>query len=91
MSRLLFVDPIGGAAGDMLLAALMDAGAPEPPVLHAIESVLPGRFAVTTEEVRRGGFRARALRIEPLGGAPSSVEDRFSRLDQAVAEPIRAG
>jgi uncharacterized protein (TIGR00299 family) protein len=67
MSRVLFVDVIGGAAGDMLLASLLDAGAPEEAVHRAIEAVLPGRFEIGTEEVRRGGLRARALQIRPGG------------------------
>ena len=38
MSRVLFVDPFGGAAGDMLLGALIDAGAD----VAAVSDVLAG-------------------------------------------------
>lgn len=64
MTRLALVDPVGGAAGDMLLAALLDAGAPLAAVQEAVDAVLPGRYRLSTEEVRRGGLRARLLRVE---------------------------
>jgi uncharacterized protein (TIGR00299 family) protein len=67
MSRLLYVDVVGGAAGDMLLAALLDAGADPEEVRSAVEAVLPGRFAFDTELVRRAGLRARLLRIRAGG------------------------
>ena len=56
MTRILFIDVIGGAAGDMLLAALIDAGAPEDRVRAAVDAVLPGRFRLSTEPVSRGGL-----------------------------------
>ncbi len=70
MSALLYVEVIGGAAGDMLLAALLDAGASVSAVREAVEAVLPGRFAIETVSVTRGGMRAQLLRIEPGPDAP---------------------
>ncbi|HEX9235865.1 MAG TPA: LarC family nickel insertion protein [Actinomycetota bacterium] len=92
MSRLLFVDPIGGAAGDMLLAALLDAGAPEQLVFETVEAVLPGRFIVSTEEVRRGGLRATALQIDPRQEVGAiSVGDLLSKMDdESIPEPVRS-
>ena len=54
MSRLVYVDVVGGAAGDMLLAALLDAGAPQEPVQEAVDAVLPGRFRLQSDIVARG-------------------------------------
>jgi pyridinium-3,5-bisthiocarboxylic acid mononucleotide nickel chelatase len=71
MGRLLFVDVIGGAAGDMLLAALIDAGAPLEAVRSAVEAVLPGTFDLGIEEVRRAGLRAAHLSIRRADGAPA--------------------
>lgn len=63
--RSLYVDVVGGAAGDMLLAALLDAGAPTAPVEEAVTSALGRRIEIGTDEVTRGGLRALALRLPP--------------------------
>lgn len=89
--RTLYVDPIGGAAGDMLLAALIDAGAPVEAVRSAVEATLPGRFQVDTDLVRRGGLRARLL--VPGGPeassalSPRSFEGLLRTLDTAPLPP----
>ncbi|TMK86049.1 MAG: LarC family nickel insertion protein [Actinobacteria bacterium] len=94
MTGIAYIDVIGGAAGDMLLAALIDAGAPLDDVRGAIEAVLPGRFAIDTEIVRRGGIRARLLRIAPNpsddpGVQPRTLQELLSRLDgAALPEPV---
>jgi uncharacterized protein (TIGR00299 family) protein len=94
-----FVDVVGGVAGDMLLAALLDAGASEAAVRSAVEAVLPGRFRLSTEEVTRAGLRARHLRLEdgpaahPRGGDGAGVPfPAFrARVEHAVLpEPVRA-
>jgi pyridinium-3,5-bisthiocarboxylic acid mononucleotide nickel chelatase len=89
MSRILYVDVIGGAAGDMLLAALLDAGAPLEPVQAAIDEVLDGRYRIRIEPVRRGGFSARLLRVEPEPEATADrgLDDLLRTLDRAVLDP----
>jgi pyridinium-3,5-bisthiocarboxylic acid mononucleotide nickel chelatase len=57
----LYVDVVGGAAGDMLLAALLDAGASRDEVSDAVSAVLGRRVACVTTEVRRRGLRALVL------------------------------
>jgi uncharacterized protein (TIGR00299 family) protein len=82
MTRVAYVDALGGAAGDMLLAALLDAGAPEGDVRRIVDRVMPRGFAWRTEEVERGGFRGRRLvvdagpatRVRPMGDLLASVE-----------------
>jgi pyridinium-3,5-bisthiocarboxylic acid mononucleotide nickel chelatase len=87
MSQVLYVDVIGGAAGDMLLAALLDAGAPVAAVQESIDCALPGRFRVETEEVLRQGMRARHLVIEQTGRGggldPRPFRDLTAALDAA--------
>ncbi|MEX2204050.1 MAG: LarC family nickel insertion protein [Actinomycetota bacterium] len=61
----LYVDVVGGAAGDMLLAALLDAGAPAAPVDEAVSAALGRRIELGTAEVTRAGLRALALRLPP--------------------------
>jgi uncharacterized protein (TIGR00299 family) protein len=57
----LYVDVVGGAAGDMLLAALLDAGASRDEVSEAVSAVLGRRVACLTTEVHRRGLRALVL------------------------------
>jgi len=59
--KVLYVDVVGGAAGDMLLAALLDAGASRDEVSDAVSAVLGRRVECVTAEVRRRGLRALAL------------------------------
>jgi pyridinium-3,5-bisthiocarboxylic acid mononucleotide nickel chelatase len=90
MSRLLYVDVVGGAAGDMVLAALLDAGADLDAVRSAVDAVLPGRFELDTDVVRRSGVRARLLRIEDRqeeGGRPLEprpFRDLVAKLEAAA-------
>ena len=64
--RILYVDAMGGAAGDMLLAGLLDAGAPAAPIHDSVSAVLGRRVELETIEVKRGELRARLLRL-PTG------------------------
>lgn len=90
MTRIAFVDAVGGAAGDMLLAALLDAGAAREAVAGAIAAVLGRAVDLETSEVRRGGLRALAVR-----GLAPSPRRRPSELLAAVraadlAEGVRS-
>jgi uncharacterized protein (TIGR00299 family) protein len=57
-------DPATGAAGDMILGALVDAGAPLPEIRRALASLPLPDFRLEAEETRRGGFRATLLSVE---------------------------
>ncbi|MEJ2863934.1 nickel pincer cofactor biosynthesis protein LarC [Actinomycetospora flava] len=58
-----WVDATAGVAGDMLLAALIDAGAAEERVRAAVASLgVPG-LAVHTDTGRRGGLRCRRAHV----------------------------
>ncbi|GAA0958179.1 nickel pincer cofactor biosynthesis protein LarC [Actinocorallia libanotica] len=67
MSRSAWVDASGGVAGDMLLAALLDAGASLEAVRAAVEEVIPGEVRIVPEQVTRAGLRA--LRVRVLSAA----------------------
>jgi uncharacterized protein (TIGR00299 family) protein len=58
VTRELFVDPVGGAAGDMLLAALLDAGAPRGALDAAIDALDLTGVRVDLTDVTRAGVRA---------------------------------
>ena len=62
----LFIEPFGGIAGDMLLAALLDLGDPRVDLdgLRAvIDRVVPGEAELGLETVWRGGLSGSWLRV----------------------------
>jgi len=70
--RLLWIDAGQGAAGDMLLAALLDAGADAAVVGSGLRSLAVEPISLHVEEVRRHGQRARSVRV----AAPDSPHHR---------------
>jgi uncharacterized protein (TIGR00299 family) protein len=64
------VDPISGASGDMLLGAVLDAGADEADIRGMLDGLGLGGWTLGVEEVVRGGIGAtRAV----VGAAPTGV------------------
>lgn len=68
---LVVIDCPTGLAGNMLLAALLDAGVPEG-VVHAPLAALglEGRYRLTLEERHSGGLRGAHLSVQPLEPQP---------------------
>ena len=75
-----YVDATAGVAGDMLLAALLDAGADVERVSGAIASLgVPG-LGLRTEAARRGGLAClRAVIIVAIGDRSSTAPRRRAR------------
>jgi pyridinium-3,5-bisthiocarboxylic acid mononucleotide nickel chelatase len=68
MRRLVYVDAVGGVAGDMLLGALIDAGADVEGVGSRVSGLgLPG-LGLETETVTRHSIAARSVRV--ISGEP---------------------
>ncbi|HWC13581.1 MAG TPA: nickel pincer cofactor biosynthesis protein LarC [Actinomycetota bacterium] len=56
--RVMYVDCIGGVSGDMLLGALVDAGADRSAILDAVGALGVRGWSLDFELVERGGIRA---------------------------------
>lgn len=88
--RTAWIDASGGAAGDMLLAALLDAGADHDEVARALAGL---GVEVRVEAVRRYGLRAALLRLHAPAAArePRRLPDVLAAVDAAgLAAPARA-
>ena len=87
-----WVDASAGVAGDMLLGALVDAGASLAAVQGAVDAVLSGAVRLRTEEVTRAGVRATRLRVDLL--EPDSPHRTWMAVRSLVegaslVEPVR--
>ena len=90
MSRLLYLDCVGGIAGDMLLAALLDAGARE----ETLRGV-PGRLGLGPVEIRVGrverhGVGALHVEVVPPPSPPPRTWRAMRELVEAAELPPRA-
>lgn len=82
--RIAWIDATAGVAGDMMLGALIDAGAPVSGLQAALDAVLPGALRVSAEEVGRGAVRACRARVLQIGDR--SVERTWT----AIRDLLRA-
>jgi pyridinium-3,5-bisthiocarboxylic acid mononucleotide nickel chelatase len=84
VSDLLWVDAGNGAAGDMLLAALLDAGASLEAVRAGLSGLAVEPVALELAPVRRHGLRAALLSVRvPDSAAERHLADVLSIVDDA--------
>lgn len=63
MTRVAYVDPVGGLAGDMLLAALLDAGATRRALDDTIGALALDDVAIEVSRPVRGGLRSTHVEV----------------------------
>jgi pyridinium-3,5-bisthiocarboxylic acid mononucleotide nickel chelatase len=83
VTRLLYLDCVGGAAGDMLLAALLDAGADPDSVRSGLAGLGVDGLELRTERVARHGIAATRVRV--VGAEAQPHRDWASIRDQIDA------
>ena len=82
--KLAYVDPIGGASGDMILAALVDAGAPLAERRAGLAGLAVSGYTLEAGRAERGGVNAARIEVR-LGSEPQphrplrDVEDVLAR------------
>ena len=87
-----YFDCPAGAAGDMIMGALVDAGAPFDTLRATLRRLAVPGWDLTRREVMKGAFRATKVdvEIEPTGHAHRSLADILAILDaSALDAPIR--
>ena len=91
-----WIDASAGVAGDMLLGALIDAGATLGadlgPIQRAVDAVIPDSVEITVDQVTRAGLRATKAEVRPLVEQPehrtwADIEGMLRAAE--LAEPVR--
>lgn len=83
--RYLWIDASQGASGDMLLAALIDAGADAASVAAVLDLVAPGKLHLQWRRVTRGAFTA--MKVDVIADEPDPPVRHLSDVLALLAAP----
>jgi uncharacterized protein (TIGR00299 family) protein len=88
--RHLWIDAGAGIAGDMLLGALVDAGAPIADMQRAVDTVIPETVRLATDDVRRAGLHATKVHVQLVADdlPQRSWADIRRLLESAGLDPV---
>ena len=87
--KALWVDPANGCAGDMLLAALLDAGADLDVVRAGLARLAVEPIAVEPAVVRRHGFRALLANVSAVDAAVQRALPDIVKVLDPLPSPVR--
>ena len=89
--KTIYFDCFSGASGDMIIAALIDAGASERAIMDAVRTLPIKVWDLSTEERAKGGIRAASLHIAcDLSPVGRNYKDIVSLVEQAdLPVPVR--
>lgn len=92
MSRIIVFDPASGASGDMILGALLDAGAPLSAMQEAVSRLGIAGVRIRSEAVSSGAVRGTRVTIDAAPDQPTRDWQGIQQLltDSALTEPVRA-
>ncbi len=88
--KIVYFDCPSGAAGDMIMAALVDAGAPLDALRAELGKLPLGGWTLVAREVKKGTFRATKVDVAIDAGAHRhhrSLGDILALLDQSRLDP----
>ncbi|WP_350257444.1 nickel pincer cofactor biosynthesis protein LarC [Scrofimicrobium sp. R131] len=80
--RSLWIDASEGVAGDMLLAALIDAGADAGSIATVLDRVAPGKLHLQTRAVKRGGMAA--LKVDVIADEPEPPVRHLAEIEEML-------
>lgn len=83
-TRHAWIDASAGIAGDMLLAALVDAGAELDVIQRAVDAVIPDAVSISARDVTRAGQRA--LKIDIQSRVDHHPDRRWSAIETRLTE-----
>ncbi len=92
-TRVAYLDCVAGVAGDMVLAALLDAGAPQDRLHATVEALQLAEVKVEVDRVRRHGIDAAHVRI--VGAEPATpfavaeLRERLLAARNALGEVVQ--
>jgi uncharacterized protein (TIGR00299 family) protein len=85
--KALYFDLIGGASGDMILGALIDAGVPVKKLKELLAGLNLTEFNLTTQTVDKNGFSATKMDVVVAEGSPERHLKEINEIIQKSSLP----
>jgi pyridinium-3,5-bisthiocarboxylic acid mononucleotide nickel chelatase len=83
VTRIAFVDPVGGLAGDMFLAALLDAGAPRGALDDTVRALELRDIRIDVDRRERSGLVATRVDVSTAAGGGRAAPSMRTLIEEA--------